>query len=323
MVKAIVALWVMPPPVAFTVTLVVPVVAVLLAVKVRVELPLPAAAIEVGLKLAVTPAGRPEADNEIAELNPPLTVVEIVLLPDAPWTTDKLVGEALSVKLGVAVAVIVREMVVLCAVPPPLAFTVTVVVPVVAVLLALKVRVELPLPGAAIEVGLKLAVTPEGKPEAESETAELNPPLMVVETVDVPELPWATDTLVGEALTVKSGVALEVMVREMVAVWAVPPPLAFTVTVAVPVVAVLLAVNVRVELPLPGAAMELGLKLAVTPEGKPEAESETAELNPPLMVVEMVDVPELPWATDTLAGEALTVKSGVAPEVIVREMVAV
>jgi hypothetical protein len=70
MVKAIVALWVMPPPVAFTVTLVVPVVA--------------GAAIEVGLKLAVTPAGSPEADNEIAELNPPLTVVEIVLLPDAP-----------------------------------------------------------------------------------------------------------------------------------------------------------------------------------------------------------------------------------------------
>jgi hypothetical protein len=102
----------MPPPVAFTVTLVVPVVAVLLAVKVRVELPLPGAAIEVGLKLAVTPAGRPEADNEIAELNPPLTEVEIVLLPDVPWATDKLVGEALKVKLGVAVAVIVREMVV-------------------------------------------------------------------------------------------------------------------------------------------------------------------------------------------------------------------
>ena len=112
MVKAIVAVWVMPPPVAFIVTLVVPVVAVLLAVKVRVELPLPGAAIEVGLKLAVTPEGRPEADNEIAELKPPLTVVETVLLPDAPWTTDKLVGEALRVKLGVAVAVIVREIVV-------------------------------------------------------------------------------------------------------------------------------------------------------------------------------------------------------------------
>jgi len=99
--------------------------------------------------------------------------------------------------------------------------------------------------------------------------------------------------------------------------------LAFTVTIAVPVVAVLLAVNVSVELPLPGAAIELGLKLAVTPAGKPAAESETAELNPPLTVVEMVEAPELPWAMDTLAGEALMVKSGVATAVMVREMVAV
>jgi hypothetical protein len=99
--------------------------------------------------------------------------------------------------------------------------------------------------------------------------------------------------------------------------------LAFTVTVAVPVVAVLLAVNVRVELPFPGAAMEPGLKLAVTPEGRPAIESETAELNPPLMVVEIVEVPEPPWATDTLVGDALTVKSGVAPEAMVRDMVAV
>ena len=117
--------------------------------------------------------------------------------------------------------------------------------------------------------------------------------------------------------------AVAVIVREMVAVWTVPPPLAFTVTVAVPDVAVLLAVNVRVELPLPGAAIELGLKLTVTPAGKPEAESETAELNPPLMVVDIVEVPELPWATDRLVGEALTVKSGVALEVMVREIVAV
>ena len=73
-----------PPPLAVTVTFVVPVVAVLLAEKVRVELPLPGAPIEAGLKLAVIPAGRPEADNEIAELNPPLTAVEILVLPELP-----------------------------------------------------------------------------------------------------------------------------------------------------------------------------------------------------------------------------------------------
>jgi hypothetical protein len=57
-------------------------VAVLLAEKVKVELPLPGAPIDEGLKLAVTPAGKPEADSEIAELNPPVTLVEIVVLPD-------------------------------------------------------------------------------------------------------------------------------------------------------------------------------------------------------------------------------------------------
>jgi hypothetical protein len=41
------------------------------------------------------------------------------------------------------------------------------------------------------------------------------------------------------------------------------------------------------------------------------------------MVVEIVEVPEPPWATDTLVGDALTVKSGVAPEAMVRDMVAV
>lgn len=111
MVNAIVAVWVMPPPVAVTVTLVVPVVAVLLTEKVRVELPFPGAAMLPGLKLAVTPEGRPEADNEIAELKPPLTEVEIVLVPEPPWATDRLVGEALRLKLGVAAAVMVSAIV--------------------------------------------------------------------------------------------------------------------------------------------------------------------------------------------------------------------
>jgi hypothetical protein len=35
------------------------------------------------------------------------------------------------------------------------------------------------------------------------------------------------------------------------------------------------------DVPEPGAAMELGLKLAVTPEGTPVAERLIAELNPP------------------------------------------
>jgi hypothetical protein len=188
---------------------------------------------------------------------------------------------------------------------------VTVAVPVFAVLLAVSVSVELPLPGAAIEVGLKFAVTPEGKPEAASDTAELKPPLTVVEIVLMPELPCATVRLVGEALNVKSGVAVAVMVTATVVVCVTPPPLAVTVALKVPVVAVLLAKNVSVELPLPGAAMEVGLKLAVTPAGIPETDNEIAELKPPMTVVEIVLLPELPCATDRLVGEALKLKSGV------------
>ena len=74
----------MPPPVAVTVTFTVPVVAVLLAVRVNVDVPLPGAAKDAGLKLAVTPVGSPDADNETAELKPPLTVVVIVVLPELP-----------------------------------------------------------------------------------------------------------------------------------------------------------------------------------------------------------------------------------------------
>jgi hypothetical protein len=66
------------------------------------------------------------------------------------------------------------------------------------------------------------------------------------------------------------------------------------VALNVPVVAVLLAEKVRVELPLPGAAIELGLKLAVTPDGRPETERDTAELNPPVTAVEIVVAAELP-----------------------------
>ena len=93
--------------------------------------------------------------------------------------------------------------------------------------------------------------------------------------------------------------------------------------VEVPVMAVLSTVNVSVELPLPGAAMDAGLKLAVTPVGRPEAERETAELKPPLTVVEIVVLPELPWMIERFAGDALSVKLGEAAAFTVRATVAV
>src|SRR5437016_5736426 len=100
-------------------------------------------------------------------------------------------------------------------------------------------------------------------------------------------------------------------VRVTGAVWLMPPPLAVTVTLKVPVVAVLLAENVSVELPLPGATIEVGLKLAVTPVGSPETESDTAELKPPAVALETVVLALPPWLTERLPGEVLNTKSGV------------
>src|SRR3974377_1191411 len=65
-----------------------------------------------------------------------------------------------------------------------------------------------------------------------------------------------------------------------------------------------------VEVPAPGAGIGSGLKLTVVPEGTPEADRLMALLKPPLMVVVMVEVPWLPWATLREAGEAEIVKFG-------------
>ena len=74
----------------------VPVVAVELAVNVTelVEV--------VGLvpKLAVTPEGKPDADNVTLPVNPPDGVTVTVLLPVPPCVTLTLDGEAASEKLG-------------------------------------------------------------------------------------------------------------------------------------------------------------------------------------------------------------------------------
>ena len=68
------------------------------------------------------------------------------------------------------------------------------------------------------------------------------------------------------------------------------PEVPVTVTVAVPVVAVLLAVNVRTLV----EAVGLVPKLAVTPEGSPDADKVTLPVKPPEGVTVIVLVPLLP-----------------------------
>jgi hypothetical protein len=149
--------------------------------------------------------------------------------------------------------------------------------------------VELPAPGAAIVLGLKLTVVPLGAPVADRLIALLKPPLTVVVIVEVPELPCATLTDVGERESAKLGGALTV--RVTLALRWIPPPLPVTVMGYVPSAVPAPTVIVIVELPAPGAAIVLGLKLTVVPLGVPAADRVIALVKPPLTVVVMVDVP--------------------------------
>lgn len=76
----------MDPEVPVIVTVAVPTVALEEAVSVSVELALPFAGGVTGLveNAAVTPLGRPDALNVVAELKPPVLVTVIVLLPLLP-----------------------------------------------------------------------------------------------------------------------------------------------------------------------------------------------------------------------------------------------
>lgn len=67
-------------------------------------------------------------------------------------------------------------------------------------------------------------------------------------------------------------------------------------------------VIVMVEVPAP--VIDVGLKPIVTPVGWPLADNEIAELKPPVTVLVIFDVPELPCATETDAGEAERLKPG-------------
>src|ERR1700683_214642 len=118
-----------------------------------------------------------------------------------------------------------------------------------------------------------------------------------------PLLPIATDSVFGEAVSVKLPKASTVNVIVVVAFRL--PDVPVMVTVTVPAFAVLLAVNVSTLDEVAG----LGLNKAVTPFGNPEAASVTLPEKPPAGVMEMVLVPLAPpFAMVTVVGDAERVK---------------
>ena len=160
-----VAVWVKLPEMPLIRIEKVPVAALFFAdsVRVLVLVALP------GLKDAVTPRGKPEADKLTLPVKPfcDVTRIEDVILP--PRARLNEFGEAVRAKFGGGTTV--RETVVLCDSAPDAPITVMGNVPSGAALLAVSVSVV----ALVVLAGLNAAVTPMGRPEAERLTLPLNP----------------------------------------------------------------------------------------------------------------------------------------------------
>jgi len=199
-VSAMDVVWVIVPLVPVMVTVAAPRVAVLDAVNVRALVPV----VEAGLNAVVTPAGNPLALNATLPVKPPLGVMVIVLPDVAPRLMDTVAGLAAMVKLGVAGVFTVRLTVAECDTAPLVPVIVMVAVSVTAVVDAVKVRTELA-PVVVVVAGLKLAVTPEGRPAAVKVTAPANPPVRVIVMVLVPLAPRLMASEEGLADSAKLG----------------------------------------------------------------------------------------------------------------------
>lgn len=96
--------------------------------------------------------------------------------------------------------------------------------------------------------------------------------------------------VLGDAVKVKP-VCCDDTVNVTVVVLCTPPPLPVTVIGYVPAGVFAPTVTLIVEFPEPGAAIGLGAKLTVVPEGTPDADNAMAPLKPPLMVEVIVELP--------------------------------
>lgn len=160
---------------------------------------------------------------------------------------------------------------------------VTVAEPAVAVELAARVSVLV----AVAELGEKVAVTPVGRPVAESATEPVKPFCGVTLMVVVPLPPCATVSEVGEEASVKLAVADAATVTVTVVLAVKLPDVPLIVTVEAPGEAVEPAVSVSV----PVLVVGFGEKVAVTPVGRPVAEKVTEPVKPFSGVTAIVVVP--------------------------------
>jgi hypothetical protein len=154
------------------------------------------------------------------------------------------------------------------------------------------------------------AEMPEGRPDAESVTLPVNPPVSVTLTGTVPE-PQSGMVMGGKTASVKPPAPVTVSVRVVDAVSV--PDVPEMVTVELPIVATEVAVKVTTLEPVVG----LVANAAVTPVGSPDAARVTLPANGLTSVTVMVSVAVLPRATDVEATDGLSVKLPVDPVTVI------
>jgi hypothetical protein len=164
--------------------------------------------------------------------------------------------------------------------------------------------------------GTNAQVAPVGRPAVQVKvTALVNPFDGVTLTVEVAELPGATDAGASAvAVTVKLGVPAAATISETVVVCTTDPEVPVIVTVDVPtgVAAVVVMVSIEVTAPVPGVT-EGGTNAQVAPAGRPAVQVKlTALVNPFDGVTLTVEVAAPPGATGAGASAvAVTVKPAV------------
>jgi len=172
-----------------------------------------------GLKLAVTLAGRPDTENEVASVYPADAVTVSVNWVLPPTVRERDVGLEDSEKPGAMVSVGAVD----CCTDPLVPTILIGYVPGAAEPDSVNVRVVSPL--VVRDVGLKTAVTPEGRPVTLYVTVELKPPVIVVVAVAVAVPPAAALSAEGVLLSVKP-----FTVRVMFLLWTMPPLVPVIVT---------------------------------------------------------------------------------------------
>lgn len=173
-----------------------------------------------GLKVIVTPVGRPFAVRTTLLLEPLKPATLTVLLALLPTTSGSVLDEEERVKFG---SETVSAMVAVLLTVPLVPVTVTVLVPATAVLFAVRVSKLVVL----VLVGLKAAVTPVGNPVVfKATTPELLKPLMPMVLLELP--PITTGRVLAEDERLKP---VDGTFRAMVVVLVAVPETPLIVTV--------------------------------------------------------------------------------------------